>query len=413
MEDNEQKNSEQNNHDEIDYAKIVNKRRKREKITGIIALVCLASILGGSAIGFGFGFGTGLVNNFLNRYSNNEDNNFSFTTNEPQKTNEPTTSIDNQDSVSIINNVTKSVVVINTVSTTKSDMFFGFPIQQDGSGSGIIFYEDDEKVYIVTNCHVVNGADTVSITIENSQAIPAQPVGKNAQSDLAVISVNKKDLASQNITNIKVASFGNSDEALVGEKIIAIGNALGEGNSVTSGIISAKDKKISVDGKELNVMQIDASINNGNSGGAVINSSGEVIGITTAKYAKFTVEGIAFCIPANNVKTIVEEIMNSPNKPYLGIMGINITQKIADEYGLPTIGVFVNSVVTNSNAEKYGVREFDVITKFNDKTVYTMEELSNLISKCKINDEIKLHVIRGGNGLDLKVKLEKFIENKF
>lgn len=399
--------------EEVDYVKIVTKRKNRNKIFGIIALVCLASIFGGSAIGLGFGIGSGLINNFFKLNSSNKNFSFSISNDEEKSEPSPVSTANNQDTVSIINEVSKSVVAVNTVSTDTSDIFFGLPIHQSGSGSGIIFHQDDAKVYIATNYHVINGASSVNVTIENSEAITAKPVGKNFQSDLAVICIDKNDLKSKGIENVSIAKFGDSDNIRVGEKIIAIGNALGEGNTVTSGIISAKDKKINVEGKELSVIQIDASINPGNSGGALINTGGEVIGITTAKYAKFTVEGMAYSIASNDVKPVIEDIMNQPNKPYLGITGINLTQEIADNYGLPTIGVFVNSVVENSNAQKYGLRRADIITKFNDKTIYTIEELSRALNQYKIGDTIKLHIIREGKGIDLEMKLEEYHDSRF
>lgn len=403
--------------EEIDYSKMVEKRRKREKVIGITAIVCLASILGGSAIGFCFGVGSSLVNKFFSFSDNTIEKHFSFSTDSTEDSTETTLAPQEEnknDSVSIINNVAKSVVAINTVSTEVSNEFFGLPIQQNGSGSGVIFHEDDKNIYIVTNYHVISGAESVKITIENSAELSAKLVGKNFASDIAVISVDKEQLKNVGVNNVTIASFGDSDKIRIGEKITAIGNALGEGSTVTSGIISAKNKKINVDGKNLSVIQIDASINPGNSGGALIDETGKVIGITTAKYAKFTVEGMAFCIASNDVKPVIEELMNKKDKPYLGITGIDLTQEIADNYGLPNLGIFINSVVKGSNAEKYGLQRGDIITMFNGKTVYTTEDLYKLVKQCKIGDEIELHIIRNGTQkMNIKIKMDEFHDSHF
>lgn len=404
--------------EQIDYFKIVEKRRKKNKIIGIISIVCLASVLCGSAIGFSFGIGSSLVNKFFSDKSSEKHFSFSNENNENMEENNvatsPVSQDDENDIVAIINSVAKSVVAINTTSTDTSDLFFGFPINQSGAGSGVIFYQDDDKIYIATNYHVVNGANSVKVTIESYPEVNAKLVGKNFLSDIAVISVDKEQLEKNGIENVSIAQFGDSDKIRVGEKITAIGNALGEGNTVTSGIISAKNKKINVDGKTLSVIQIDASINPGNSGGALINTAGEVIGITTAKYAKFTVEGMAYSIASNDVKPVIEKIMNEQDKPYLGITGIDLTQEIAENYNLPSIGVFINSIVKESNAEKYGLQQGDIITMFNGNTVRTFDDLSEMLGKCKIGDKIKLHIIRNGNEpMDIGIKLEEYHDSNF
>jgi len=424
------------------YNSYNNSRKKKNKSFGVIALVCLGCIIGGTAIGTSFGIANGFINKFLekaydakfnsgsqtkkefsfeNADSTNKNNNNSSGSN--SNTNNYTESDAKQDMHSIIDKVSKSVVEINTISSVTDDIFFGFPFQSNyekkGSGSGIIFHKDNEKIYIVTNCHVIDGANVVNIKIENSEDIPARPLGKNVLSDLAVIYIEKKELDSKNIdiNNINIAKFGDSDKIYLGENIIAIGNALGEGNTVTSGIISAKEKKINIDGKELNVIQVDASINPGNSGGALVNLKGEVVGITTAKYARFAVEGMSYCIPSNTAKPIIETIFNQPSKPYLGIYGESITDSISSNYGLPKIGVYVSSVKKDSNADKSGIKTNDIITMVDNKTIHTIEELSNILEQHKIGDKITVHVMRNYNGeyrgLDINVELNEYQEANF
>lgn len=408
--------------EKIDHPKNPHAPHKKNKTMTIAIIVCLASALGGCSIGFGFGVANSLLNKILNHTSSSESHSSFLSeatptpifTPEQKFYDDQNDTQNNNDTVAIINQVSKAVVALNTISTGLSDEFFGLPITQSGSGSGVIFHEDDRNIYIVTNYHVVSGAESVKVTIENNKQVSAKLVGKNFASDIAVISVDKQQLKDSGIENITFASFGDSDNVRIGENIIAIGNALGEGSTVTSGIISAKDKKINVDGKDLSMIQIDASINPGNSGGALIDQSGEVIGLTTAKYAKFTVEGMAFCIPSNDVKNVIEDLMSKKDRPFLGITGINLTQELAESYGLPNAGVFINSIVKGSNAEKAGLQNSDIITMFNGKTVYSTSQLYNFIAECKIGEQVELHVIRNGDQqLNVKVILEEARENHF
>ena len=407
---------------EMDYKKKITARHKRNKIFGIILLVCLSSVIIGMTLGIGFGFASRLFDKFM---QGTTKNNFVFDESQiKDELNQNTTpnnifSSESENLQDIIENVSKSVVAINTVTESINDdifsrFIFGYdtPYQEKGSGSGIIFYKDDEKIYVSTNSHVISGANSVEIVID-SKPIKAKYLGKNVLADLAVIYLEKKDLEENglNIENINTAKFGDSDNIRIGEKVLAIGNAMGEGNSVTEGIISVKNKEITVEDRTLNMIQVDAPINPGNSGGALINTKGEVIGITTAKYARFTVEGMSYCIPSNTAKSVIENIMQEPNKPYLGIKGIDITDNLANDYGLPKIGVIIASIEKNSVAQKYGLQINDVITMLNGKSVNNIQELSNYLSEHKIGDEIKLHIMRRVSGfyrgIDLNIKLEE------
>lgn len=406
---------------ESDYKKKIAERHKKNKIFGIVLLVCLSSVIIGMTLGIGFGFASRLFDKFM---QGTTKNNFVFDQSQikdesgQNSTPNKIFSNETENLQDIIENVSKSVVAINTITESVNDDIFSrfifgdeTPYQQKGSGSGIIFYKDDEKIYISTNSHVINGVNSVEILID-SKPIKAKFLGKNILADLAIIYLEKKDLEKNglDINNIKVAKFGDSDSIRIGEKIIAIGNAMGEGNSATEGIISVKNKEITVDNRTLNMIQVDAPINPGNSGGALINTKGEVIGITTAKYARFTVEGMSYCIPSNTAKSVIESIMQEPNKPYLGIRGIDITSEISNNYGLPKIGVIIAYVEKNSVAQKYGLQINDVITMLDGKSVNNIKELADYLSKHKIGDEIKLHVMRRVSGfyrgIDLNIKLE-------
>jgi serine protease Do len=399
-----------------DVTKVSNKRN-RKNFFGIACLVCVAAAICGISIGFGFG----LVNNFVDGILGKKSNKFfSFGSNTNPSVDVISTpssgmssnNYSNSDYLSMIDRVSKSVVAIST-SVDTVDHFFGFPIRQSGSGSGVIFHDDGDKVYIVTNCHVINTANNVNVSIEGSDAVSAHLIGKNVEADLAVIYINRADLNNLGIADVKVAEFGDSSSIRLGESISAIGNALGEGNTVTSGIISAKDKKINIDGRELSVIQINASINPGNSGGALINSNGEIIGITTAKYAQLAVEGIGYCISSNDVKPVIEDLMNRPDQPYLGIYAKTLTQDIAHHYGLPAMGVYVDAVYENSPCKKAGVLAGDIITMINDHTIYEMKDIVNLLKEYKIGDTVKLHILRQSQVLELNVKLEQNKDNGF
>ena len=407
---------------EVEKKKKITERHKRNKIFGIICLVCLSSVIIGMTLGVGFGFASKLFDKFM---QSTTKNNFVFDEsqikNESEQNSTPSDIFSNEPEnlQDIIENVSKSVVAINTITeSTRDDIFSRFifgddtPYQQKGSGSGIIFYKDEEKIYVSTNSHVISGANSVEIIID-SKPIKAKFLGKDVTADLAVIYLEQKDLAENglDINNINVAKFGDSENIRIGEKVLAIGNAMGEGNSVTEGIVSVKNKEITVDNRTLNMIQVDAPINPGNSGGALINTKGEGLGITTAKYARFTVEGMSYCIPSNTAKSVIENIMQEPNKPYLGIKGIDITDELANNYGLPRIGVIVVYIEKNSVAQKYGLQINDVITMINGKSVNNIKELSDCLSTYKIGNEIKLHVMRRVSGfyrgIDLNIKLEE------
>ena len=417
------------------YKKQREKKHNVNKIFGIVFLVCLSSLIIGTTFGLGFGIANKLFDKFV--INKNKQEQFVFDRDKQNSDSVGIESDKNHNSSHIFSNetetlqdvierVSSSVVAINTVSESKTNdlfsrFFFGYeqqPYQEKGSGSGIIFYKDDDKLYISTNSHVISGANSVEVIID-SKTIDAKFLGKNIVSDLAVIYLEKKDFENNGLDweNINIAKFGNSDNIRVGEKIIAIGNAMGEGNSVTEGIVSVKNKEITVDDKKLNMIQVDASVNPGNSGGALINTKGEVIGVTTAKYTRFAVEGMSYCIPSNIAKSVIEEIMNEPSKPYLGIKGIDITDEISNNYGLPKIGVIVVYVEKNSNAQKYGLQVNDVITMIDGQSVHNIKELSVAISKHTIGDKIKLHIMRHNagayHGIDLNINLDKHENSGF
>jgi serine protease Do len=294
----------------------------------------------------------------------------------------------------IYKKMSSAVVSINV--TGEQTTFFNQIIESAGAGSGIIFKEDNDNVYIVTNYHVVTGSNEITISLDDDVQVNASPVGGSESDDIAVISVRKADMIAAKITEYSIAEFADSSNIEIGDVAVAIGNALGEGKSATLGIISAIDKQINIENQILAVIQTDAAINPGNSGGALVNSSGQVIGINTAKIDGG--EGMGYAIPSNKVISIIDGIIGKGRveTPQLGIEGIPITEELKSAYNLPSLGVYINNVVANSSADEGGVRTGDIITGVNGKEITTFEELSGAIQASKVGDKMTLTVIRDG-----------------
>ena len=370
-----------------------------------IAVGLAGTILCGASFGYFLGVGLNASNSVISGINNAINGSFSFSkinnkNNDTSTTNNSTvsTSASSKQNISkTVSNIENSVVNIS-IKVTASNMF-NQTVDEEGSGSGIIYSQDNDKVYILTNNHVVDSTNSVTISITGKEQINAKLVGKDATSDLAVISVSKSDLKSAGIENITTAKLGDSDKIEVGQTVIAIGNALGQGKTATVGIISAENKVLNIDGVKYNAIQTDAAINPGNSGGALVNTDGEVIGINSAKASQTSVEGTGYAIPINQAKTIAKELMEkgTVDKPYLGISGYSITDDFKKMYNININGVFVGKIESNSPAEKSGLQVSDIITAVDGQTINSIEELSKIISSHKSNDTITLSVIRNGN----------------
>ncbi len=318
----------------------------------------------------------------------------------------------NYNSVSeVFKAVEASVVNISiTVSTTN---IWNQTYEATGSGSGIIYKVDGDDVYIVTNNHVVDGASSVAISITGEEQIFATLVGKDAENDLAVIKVSKQALNDAGITEVKAVEFVSTDSVEIGETVLAIGNALGTGKSVTMGIISAKDKSISIDGKNLVVLQTDAAINPGNSGGALVNLDGQVIGINTAKTGSSTVEGTGYAIPSYTAVTIIDQLIEkgTVEKPYLGVVCFTITDNFRQMYNIDITGVFVQEVNSGSAAETAGIRATDIITAVDGTAVTSQADLQNIIAPHSVGDSITISFVRNGReSMEVTAVLENYNE---
>ena len=283
-----------------------------------------------------------------------------------------------------------SLVAITNQSVQEMMNWFGQSqvYESQSSGSGIIIGQTDTELLIVTNNHVVDGAQTLSVGFIDETAAQAQVKGTDAEHDIAVIAVNLSDLSADTLSKIKVIQIGSSADLQVGEQVVAIGNALGYGQSVTTGIVSALDRPVTIDGVTNTLIQTDAAINPGNSGGALLNMSGQLVGINSAKYSDTTVEGMGYAIPVDDVTDIIEGLMNRTARTekapegkqgYLGITGQDVTSEISEAYGMPK-GVYITSVEEGSAAEKAGLQKGDIITKFDGTSVSSLSGLQELIS---------------------------------
>ncbi len=387
-------NTEQSSHSE-DETPVSSKKIKYTYKKSIAAGLAGVVLCGGS---LGFFLGVGL--NASKGLVSSSTASFSFSDSDASDA-EPTALnlVASEDSIAqVVSSVENSIVNIS-IKAQSSSGWFGQTYESEGAGSGIIYKIDGDTVYIITNNHVVEDATSVTVSITGDEQISAKLVGKDATSDLAVISVSKADFEAAGITDIEAATFGNSDDIQVGETVIPIGNALGQGKTATLGIVSAQNKEINVDGKTLTVIQTDAAINPGNSGGALVNTSGEVIGINTAKLSSNSVEGIGYAIPISSAKTIIDSLIEvgTVDKPYLGIQCYTINENFQRIYGINISGVFVASIESGSAAENAGLQATDIITAIDGKAVSDMETLSNEIASHKSGDTITLTIVRNGS----------------
>ncbi len=310
--------------------------------------------------------------------------------------------------IEISKRISGSIVSISTVATTTD--WFNRSYETENQGSGIVFNITNEKIMIVTNYHVLERATKVSVKFANDAIAIASLAGQDQETDLAVISVDRADLSEESIKQLSVASFGDSEELEVGEMVIAIGNPMGAEftNTVTMGIVSALNRKITMTNRTFNLIQTDAAINPGNSGGALVNYKGEVIGINSIKIIDTQIEGIGFAIPSNTIKPIVEELVNKGNisRPFIGIQGSNITDALSEIYEIP-IGVYVRGVVKNGSAEMAGIKQGDVILEVNGTKIITMDQLVTVINGYKVGETVDVVILRNtSQKKTVKVKLQ-------
>ena len=321
----------------------------------------------------------------------------------------------------IVSEALPSIVSITTKSVQEVQNYFGMygmygyaPQQQEqeveGSGSGIIVGKNDDELLIATNYHVVEGADTLSVAFTDGNAVEASVKGFDEERDLAVVSVSLDDVEDDTMDAVSIANIGSSDDLKVGEQVVAIGNALGYGQSVTTGIVSAKNRRMDSDNNTVtdgsddssdgvNLIQTDAAINPGNSGGALLNMEGEVVGINSAKLASTEVEGMGYAIAISDVTDILQNLMNETSRDklddsehgVLGIEGSSVSSEAVQMYGIPA-GVFVKKVTEGGAADKAGLKANSVITEFNGKAVSSTDQLIEYLSYYEPDEEVELTV---------------------
>ena len=324
----------------------------------------------------------------------------------------------------ITQSVLPAIVQVTNAGLTEYQTFFGTVQQESTSaGSGIIVSQDEDNIYIATNNHVVSGAETLTITFNDGEAVEGEIKGTDSSCDLAVVSVEIEDIPQETLSAIKVATLGDSDATQVGEAAIVIGNAMGYGTSVTTGIISAKDREVSITDESGNVVtneliQTDAAVNPGNSGGALLNVNGEVIGIVSAKLADAAVEGMGYAIPISYAWDIIQQMVDNDvvselEASYLGIAGRDITAEMSEQYDIPT-GVYVAQVVAGSGAEAAGIETEDVITSFNGRKVTSVNTLNNIMQYLPAGSTVEIVVAKADNNYEeetIEVTLTHKIES--
>ena len=311
------------------------------------------------------------------------------------------------DIATIAKNAMPSIVSITNMSVQEVQSFFGGTQQQESTsvGSGIIIGQTDSELLILTNNHVVEGNEKLTVSFVDNESVEANVKGTDSTKDRAVVAVKISDVKDSTMDEIAVATMGDSSKLEVGEQVIAIGNALGYGQSVTSGIVSATERTL--DGYEGGTLiQTDAAINPGNSGGALLNSNGEVIGINTAKVATDSVEGMGYAIPISDASDTIQNLMNQETKTkvseaeqgYLGIQGVDVSDESAKMYNMPT-GVYISDVVKNGGAQQAGLTKGSVITGLEGTTISDMNSLKEQLQYYRVGDKVKVTVqVPGNNG---------------
>lgn len=378
------------------------KRKFPKKVVGVIALALLFGLVGGAAFA-----GTNyLVGNILNPSKGTSE----------VKTVSSTTLTTSNSSVTsdvsqIVENTMPSIVSITNMTVQQVQSFFGGvrEYESESAGSGFIISQTDTELLIVSNNHVVEGSTTLTVTFHDSSSVEAKIKGTDAARDLAVLAVPIENIEDSTLETIKVATLGNSETLRVGEPTIAIGNALGYGQSVTTGVVSANQR--SIEGFDGEYIQTDAAINPGNSGGALLNINGEVIGINSAKIASSSVEGMGFAIPISDAMEIIQTLMNRATRSkvseeeqgYIGIQGYDVSKESAQMYNMP-VGVYIAEVISGGGAETAGLTKGMIITKFEGITITGMDSLKEQLTYYRYGEEVEVTVQIPASGVEYEEK---------
>ena len=406
-----------------------NNHKKRKKSNPMALVLVAALLIGGSASG-GVYLGNMLSAKqaVINQTATKTDTvekkeNKNTVTLATTSDSENSVTATNSDVSGVVENVMPSIVSINNVYDTVTTNIFGqsYKSQSGGSGSGIIIGQNDEEVLIVSNNHVTKSESNaqnqkITVTFNDETTAEATIKGADSGADLSVLSVKMSDIKKDTLSKIKVATVGDSSKMKVGQMVIAIGNALGYGQSTTVGYVSALNREIADEDFTMKLIQTDAAINPGNSGGALLNAKGEVIGINSVKYASEKVEGMGFAIPISTALPIINDLMNREEiaeneQSYLGIMGRDVTKNYNQIYGIP-IGVYITDTTKGSPADKAGLKMGNVITGFNGTTIKTMAELQAKLATVKAVTVVKLTIMQYDNGQYVEKEVQVTLGNR-
>mgnify|MGYP000258554150 FL=1 len=386
-----------------------NKKKNKTDKKGIgkrIAAIALSAVLFGVIAG-GTMYGVNYAANKINPVNNNSNVEIPIVSSSVSSTSgtvndESSTYNVKMDVAAVANAAMPAMVALQgttTVSGSSSSIFgYGQSYEATTSGTGIIVGKSDTELLLLTNAHVIDGVSNLKCTFVDGGSVNCTVKGSKSDKDIAVVAVNLSDIKSSTINQISIAELGDSDDVTLGQEVVAIGNALGEGQSVTNGIISAMNRSITVNNVTFDgLFMTNAAINSGNSGGALLNADGRVIGINFAKTSEDGVEGMAYSIPVSNVKDLINSLMNRETRTkvadseasYLGISGVDITSTISQYYKYPQ-GVQIRSVASGSAAEKAGLGQYDIIVSFDDESISSMSELQNTMQYYKAGETVTI-----------------------
>ena len=397
----DQANGDQHN----DYQETPKQKRKHKRSMNLYAKVICCAILFG-AISGGMVLGSFMIGKNAVKATptaNLETNAAKLSTSSGSKSGSSSSSGDTYTVAQIAEQCKSSVVAITNQSVQEVQTMFGTMQQQStGSGSGVIIGKNDTELLIATNNHVVSGAESLTVCFNDDKdaVFDAKIKGTDADNDLAVIAIKLSDISEDVLNSISVATLGDSTQMEVGDQVVAIGNALGFGQSVTSGVISALDREVTIDDTTATLMQTDAAINPGNSGGALFNMKGEVIGINSAKYASDQVEGMGFAIPMAKAQSIIENLMNQETRDkltsdygFLNITGQDVSSDVAEMYSIPE-GVYVSGTTDGGAAANAGIQKGDIITKLGNTTITSISQLKEELQYYKAGETVEITLQR-------------------
>ena len=398
-------------------------KKRKHSFPRFVALFVVFVFLAGITFGAGYSAALYFGDQLTPSLSQTQAQKLSFDVNqiEPVVTSDSTL----YESDSIVTSIAKTagpsvVTITSTYLVNQNNFFTNETFETEGTGSGIIYKLRDDDLLIITNHHVIADAKSVEVTFLDNTHLPGEIIGYDSRRDLAVISVSLKDIEESDLSDITVATFGDSEKLEVGELVVAIGNPLGKefANTVTAGVVSAVNREINIADSSLTLIQTDAAINPGNSGGALVNSHGEVVGINTAKFVDESVEGMGFSIPAHIGIPVIEGIIENgggedvayamnDDKPFLGVQISDITEQIYNETGMP-FGIYVTDVYDNSAASNAGVEAGDVIYSLDGQKLMNTEDLFDALADKSVGDVIKISVARGDQVLNLEATLTRY-----